>query len=46
LLDEGKIVTLKVAGKMVCHGGAVRRDWALAGKGLGFVRRACGRPDD
>jgi DNA-binding transcriptional LysR family regulator len=35
-LDKGKIVTLKVAGNMVCNDGAVLHDWALAGKGLAW----------
>lgn len=34
--DNGKIVTLKVAGNMVCNDGAVLHDWALAGKGLAW----------
>jgi DNA-binding transcriptional LysR family regulator len=34
--DKGKIVTLKVAGSMVCNDGAVLHDWALAGKGLAW----------
>jgi len=34
--ENGKIVTLKVAGNMVCNDGAVLHDWALAGKGLAW----------
>lgn len=34
--DNGKLVTLKVAGNMVCNDGAVLHDWALAGKGLAW----------
>ena len=34
--DGGKIVTMKVAGNMVCNDGAVLHDWALAGKGLAW----------
>jgi DNA-binding transcriptional LysR family regulator len=34
--DKGKVVTLKVAGSMVCNDGAVLHDWALAGKGLAW----------
>jgi DNA-binding transcriptional LysR family regulator len=34
--DNGKIVTMKVAGNMVCNDGAVLHDWALAGKGLAW----------
>jgi len=34
--DNGKAVTLKVAGNMVCNDGAVLHDWALAGKGLAW----------
>lgn len=34
--DKGRIVTLKVAGSMVCNDGAVLHDWALAGKGLAW----------
>ena len=34
--DNGKSVTLKVAGNMVCNDGAVLHDWALAGKGLAW----------
>ena len=34
--DNGKIVTLKVAGNMVCNDGAVLHDWALTGKGLAW----------
>jgi DNA-binding transcriptional LysR family regulator len=35
-LDHGKLVTLKVAGNMVCNDGEVLHDWALAGKGLAW----------
>ena len=35
-LDNGKSVTLKVAGNMQCNDGAVLHDWALAGKGLAW----------
>jgi DNA-binding transcriptional LysR family regulator len=34
--DNGKTVTLKVAGNMTCNDGAVLHDWALAGKGLAW----------
>jgi DNA-binding transcriptional LysR family regulator len=34
--ENGKIVTLKVAGNMVCNDGAVLHDWALAGRGLAW----------
>ena len=34
--DNGKTVTIKVAGNMVCNDGAVLHDWALAGKGLAW----------
>jgi DNA-binding transcriptional LysR family regulator len=34
--DNGKIVTLKVGGNMVCNDGAVLHAWALAGKGLAW----------
>jgi len=34
--DNGKTVTLKVAGNMQCNDGAVLHDWALAGKGLAW----------
>lgn len=34
--ENGKIVTVKVAGNMVCNDGAVLHDWALAGKGLAW----------
>jgi DNA-binding transcriptional LysR family regulator len=34
--DNGKIVTLRVVGNMVCNDGAVLHDWALAGKGLAW----------
>jgi DNA-binding transcriptional LysR family regulator len=35
-LDNGKPVTLKVGGNMVCNDGAVLHAWALAGKGLAW----------
>lgn len=35
-LDNGKPVTLKVSGKLVCNDGAVLHAWALAGKGLAW----------
>jgi DNA-binding transcriptional LysR family regulator len=34
--DNGKIVTMRVGGNMVCNDGAVLHDWALAGKGLAW----------
>ena len=34
--QNGKNVTLKVAGNMVCNDGEVLHDWALAGKGLAW----------
>ncbi|HEU4853617.1 MAG TPA: LysR family transcriptional regulator [Telluria sp.] len=34
--DNGKNVTLKVAGNMQCNDGEVLHDWALAGKGLAW----------
>ena len=34
--EHGKLVTLKVAGNMVCNDGEVLHDWALAGKGLAW----------
>lgn len=34
--QNGKNVTLKVAGNMVCNDGAVLHDWALNGKGLAW----------
>ena len=34
--DNGKPVTIKVAGNMVCNDGAVLHDWALDGKGLAW----------
>ncbi|MGB7478999.1 MAG: LysR family transcriptional regulator [Burkholderiaceae bacterium] len=34
--QNGKNVTLKVAGNMECNDGAVLHDWALAGKGLAW----------
>ena len=35
-LDNGKPVTLKVAGTMTCNDGQVLHDWALCGKGLAW----------
>jgi DNA-binding transcriptional LysR family regulator len=35
-IENGKQVTLKVAGNMVCNDGEVLHDWALAGKGLAW----------
>lgn len=35
-LDDGKLVTIKVGGNMVCNDGAVLHAWALAGKGLAW----------
>lgn len=34
--QNGKNVTLKVGGNMVCNDGAVLHDWALSGKGLAW----------
>jgi DNA-binding transcriptional LysR family regulator len=34
--DNGKTVTLKVTGNMVCNDGAVLHHWALSGKGLAW----------
>jgi DNA-binding transcriptional LysR family regulator len=34
--DDGKTVTIKVGGNMVCNDGAVLHEWALAGKGLAW----------
>jgi len=34
--QNGKNVTLKVTGSMVCNDGAVLHDWALSGKGLAW----------
>jgi len=34
--QNGKNVTLKVAGNMVCNDGEVLHDWALSGKGLAW----------
>ncbi|MFP5391450.1 MAG: LysR family transcriptional regulator [Gammaproteobacteria bacterium] len=34
--EHGKLLTLKVEGKLVCNDGAVLHDWALAGKGLAW----------
>jgi len=36
LQQDGKPVTLKVAGNMMCNDGAVLHDWALAGRGLAW----------
>jgi DNA-binding transcriptional LysR family regulator len=33
---DGRIVTLKVGGNMVCNDGAVLHEWALAGRGLAW----------
>ena len=38
-IDDGKPVTLKVGGNMVCNDGAVLHAWALAGKGLAWRSR-------
>ena len=35
-LQDGKPVTVKVSGNMVCNDGAVLHAWALAGKGLAW----------
>jgi DNA-binding transcriptional LysR family regulator len=35
-VDNGKVVTLKVAGNMVCNDGEVLHDWALGGRGLAW----------
>ena len=35
-LENGKPVTLKLTGNMVCNDGEVLHDWALAGKGLAW----------
>jgi len=35
-MDNGKPVTLKVGGNMVCNDGAVLHAWALTGKGLAW----------
>jgi DNA-binding transcriptional LysR family regulator len=35
-LEGGQVVTLKVAGNMVCNDGEVLHDWALAGRGLAW----------
>lgn len=35
-LQNGKKVTMKVSGNMVCNDGEVLHDWALAGKGLAW----------
>jgi DNA-binding transcriptional LysR family regulator len=35
-LDNGKTVTLKAAGNMVCNDGEVLHHWALAGKGIAW----------
>jgi len=34
--EDGRVVTLKVGGNMVCNDGAVLHDWALAGRGLAW----------
>lgn len=34
--ENGRIVTLKVGGNMVCNDGAVLHEWALAGRGLAW----------
>lgn len=34
--ENGKPVTLKVSGNLVCNDGAVLHDWALAGRGLAW----------
>jgi DNA-binding transcriptional LysR family regulator len=34
--DQGKNITLKIAGNMACNDGEVLHDWALAGKGLAW----------
>jgi DNA-binding transcriptional LysR family regulator len=34
--ENGKIVTLKTGGNMVCNDGAVLHQWALAGRGLAW----------
>ncbi|SNS62257.1 transcriptional regulator, LysR family [Noviherbaspirillum humi] len=34
--QNGKNVTLKISGNMVCNDGAVLHEWALAGKGLAW----------
>ncbi len=34
--QDGRQLTLKVAGNMVCNDGAVLHDWALAGRGLAW----------
>ena len=34
--QNGKNITLKVAGNMVCNDGEVLHDWAIAGKGLAW----------
>ena len=34
--QNGKNITLKVAGNMVCNDGAVLHDWAMAGRGLAW----------
>jgi len=37
--ERGKIVTIKVAGNMVCNDGAVLHAWALEGRGLAWRSR-------
>jgi DNA-binding transcriptional LysR family regulator len=34
--EDGRVVTMKVSGNMVCNDGAVLHDWALAGRGLAW----------
>lgn len=34
--DDGKVVTVKVGGRLECNDGAVLHDWALAGHGLAW----------
>jgi DNA-binding transcriptional LysR family regulator len=34
--ENGRVVTLKVSGNMVCNDGAVLHEWALAGRGLAW----------
>jgi DNA-binding transcriptional LysR family regulator len=36
LRQDGQVVTVKVAGNMVCNDGEVLHDWALAGRGLAW----------
>ncbi len=35
-LENGKKITVKVSGNMVCNDGEVLHDWALAGKGIAW----------